>query len=325
MLSKIKKILLQPARLKSENGAVAIIVSIAIATLIGVIAYVIDTGWLYENRRDLQSVADASALAGVQELPENPGLATQKAIEYANQNNLSINASDVTISNTFVNNDTITVRAVREDMPMFFAGIFGQNTADVGAVATATIGSPSKVTGIIPWGFVSNDYTPGVEYTLKYGSPPEPGPGNFGALAVDGSGATVYRNSIINGATTPLSAGMWLDPETGNMTGPTRHGTNDRISNQQNYIMDSFEALTEQVGSVYKLTRDDSQFIVVPWVTSFGNGNQPVQILGFLQFVITYSQGSVVKATFIDKAILQNNYEMGGVDSSGLRVIRLVK
>jgi hypothetical protein len=312
-------------KLTCERGQIAVIASFVLIAAIGMMAFVIDEGSVYQTRRNLQTIADSAALAGVQELPENPDLAVQTAINYAALNNFTISSSDITISGTYVNNDTITVRAVNPDAKLYFAGIFGQNSAQVGANAKAVIGSPSKVTGVLPWGFEENNYTPGVEYTLKFGSPPDPGPGNFGALAIDGGGASIYKSTIINGATTPLSAGMWLDAQTGNVAGPTSAGISDRIYYQPNNIFDTFSQLTQNVGSVYKLIKMDSQFIIVPWITSFGNGSEPVQILGFLQFIITYINGSVVKATFIDKAILDTDQDIIGVDSSGLRVIRLLQ
>ena len=319
---KIMKIIRN--KLLGDKGAIAVIFALILAVIIGIASFAIDAGSLYETRRSAQTVADAAALAGVQELPENPGLAIQKAIDYAALNNLTLTSSDVTISNTYANNDTINVTAINPDAPLYLAGIFGRDSATVNASASAVIGSPSQVTGVIPWGFEENNYTPGVEYTLKYGSPPAPGPGNFGAIAVDGQGANIYRNTIMNGATTPLSKGMWVDPSTGNMNGPTTQGTDDRIYNQVNQIFDTFSDLTEHIDTVYKLIKGDSQFIIVPWVTSFGNGNQPVKILGFLQFIITYKNGSVVKAKFINKAILETDQDIIGVDSSGLRVIRLI-
>ena len=312
-------------RFIKESGQVAIVVGFLIAAIVGILAYVIDEGSLYEARSYHQSVADSAALAGVQELPENPPEAIQAAIDYAAMHNVNLSPEDIEITSTFVENDTITVTSVNPNKQLFFTGVFDMNSTPVGAKATAVIGSPSEVTGIVPWGFNSNNYTAGVEYTLKYGSPPAPGPGNFGALSIDGSGASVYKDTIIHGSTTPLSVGMWIDPETGNMTGPTKQGTEDRIYEQENYTLDTFATLTQQIGSVYKLIKSDSQFIIVPWVSDFGNGNQPVQILGFLQFVITYKQGSVVKATFINKAILKTDQEITGIDSSGLRVIRLIK
>ena len=311
-------------KLLGDKGAIAIIFALMLAVIIGIASFAIDAGSLYETRRSVQTVADAAALAGVQELPENPNLAIQKAIEYAALNNLTITSSDVTISQTYVNNDTINVTAINPDAPLYLAGIFGRDSATVNANASAVIGSPSLVNGVVPWGFEENNYTPGEEYVLKCGSPPAPGPGNFGALAIDGQGANIYRSTIMNGATTPLSKEMWVDPSPGNMTGPTNQGTDNRIYNQVNQIFDTFGQLTENVDTVYKLIKGDSQFIIVPWVTSFGNGNEPVKILGFLQFIITYKSGSVVKAKFINKAILETDQDIIGVDSSGLRVIRLI-
>ena len=311
-------------KLIGNRGAIAIIFALMLVVIIGIASFAIDEGALYQTRRSVQTVADAAAFAGVQELPENPNLAIQKAIEYAALNNLTITSSDVTISNTYANNDTINVTAINPDAPLYLAGVFGRDSATVNANASAVIGSPSLVNGVVPWGFEENNYTPGEEYVLKCGSPPAPGPGNFGALAIDGSGATIYRSTIMNGATTPLSKEMWVDPATGNMTGPTAQGTDDRIYNQENQIFDTFGQLTENVDTVYKLIKGDSQFIIVPWVTSFGNGNEPVKILGFLQFIITYKSGSVVKAKFINKAILETDQDIIGVDSSGLRVIRLI-
>ena len=311
--------------LTCERGQIAVIAAFVLIAVMGMMVFVIDVGSVYETRRNLQTVADSAALAGVQELPENPALAVQKAVNYAALNNFTISSSDVIISKTYVNNDTITVTAVNPNTKLYFAGIFGQNSVKVGANAKAIIGSPKKVNGVVPWGFEGNNYTPGVEYVLKYGSPPAPGPGNFGALAIDGGGATIYKSTIINGATTPLNVGMWIGPSTGNMAGPTSTGVSDRIYNQQNNIFDTFGQLAEKVESVYKLKKGDSQFIIVPWVTPFGNGNTPVQIRGFLQFVITYVNGSVVKAIFINKAILETNQGINPIDSSGLRVIRLIQ
>ncbi|MCL4378160.1 MAG: pilus assembly protein TadG-related protein [Actinobacteria bacterium] len=330
MFSKVsKEIKNKILKRTGEKGQVAVITAILMIAFVGIMSFSIDTGSVYEVRRQLQTVADSAALAGIQDLPENPSIARQKAIDYAALNGVTLVSSDVTISNTYANNDTITVSAKNPNAKLYFAGIFGYNTASVGANAKAIIGSPSKVKGIVPWGFEQNNYTPGVEYTLKYGSPPAPGPGNFGGLDVDGSGASVYKDTIINGANTPLSVGMWLGPETGNMAGPTKQGTSDRIYSQPNNQLDTLSTLTQHIISdgvnVYKLLGQDSQFIIVPWVTSFGNGSSPVQILGFLQFIITYCQGSVVKAVFINKAILESDQGINAIDSSGLRVIRLLQ
>ena len=312
-------------KLTRERGQVAIIACFVLIVAVGMMAFVIDEGSLYQTRRNLQTIADSAALAGVQDLPENPALAVQTAVNYADLNNFTISSSDVIISKTYVDNDTITITAVNPNTKLYFAGIFGQDSAIVGANSKAIIGSPQKVTGVVPWGFTDNTYTPGVEYTLKFGSPPDLASGSFGGLAIDGSGATTYRTTIATGSATPLSVGMWVDAKTGNMAGPTVQGTDDRIYNQLNSQFDTFSQLTEHEGSVYKLIQPDSQFIIVPWVSAFSGGSQPVQILGFLQFIITYSNGSIVKGTFINKAILETDQGINPIDSSGLRVIRLIQ
>ena len=309
-------------KLKDDKGAIAIIFALLLVVIIAIAAFVIDEGSLYQTRRSIQTVADSAALAGVQELPENPDVAIQKAIEYAALNNLAITSSDVTISGTYVNNDTINITAINPNVQLYLAGIFGQNSATVGANASAVIGSPSEITGVLPWALLEDSYTPGVECNLKYGSP-DLGPGNFGAVAIDGRGASIYRNCIINGCSTPLSIGSWIETEPGNMTGPTSQGTHDRIYDQPNNQFDTFSELTEHVGSVYKLIDSDSQYIIIPIVSSFPNGRKDIQIVGFAQFVITYFQGSVVKGTFINYAILDNNSPIGAINNTGLRVIRL--
>ena len=58
MLLKGKNRFSLHTKLKEEKGAVAIIVAMLLVGLIGMLAYVIDTGSIYQERGDLQSVAD---------------------------------------------------------------------------------------------------------------------------------------------------------------------------------------------------------------------------------------------------------------------------
>jgi Flp pilus assembly protein TadG len=317
-IKKIKK------HFSEQCGQVAIIVGLSLVALVGILAYVIDTGSLYQQRRDLQSIADSSALAGVQELPENPGTAVQKAIDYAGKNNFTLSSSDVVISSTYVSNDTITVKAKKIGTPLFFAGIFGQNTADVGASATAVVGSPAQISGAVPWAVLDDTYVPGVEYNLKYGDP-SLGPGNFGAVSIDGRGASTYRYCIEHGSSTPLHIGSVIETETGNMTGPTAQGTTARVYDYENYTFDTFAQLTTNVNGVYKLARNDSQYIIIPIVDHFPNGRKDITITGFLKFIITYLNGSTVKGTLISTALVETDSDIGGVDSTGFRTVRLTK
>lgn len=83
------------AKFKSrQQGAVAIIVSICLVVLIGMLGLVLDLGHLYVAKSELQNVADAAALSGAKELDgtsEGVISAYEKAREVALLNNYDFN------------------------------------------------------------------------------------------------------------------------------------------------------------------------------------------------------------------------------------------
>lgn len=87
--------------IRSQTGQVAVIVAIVIGLLILMIGLVVDLGYLYTRKTELQNAADASALAGAKELN---GTATgvvaakNKAIELAAANGVDFGGNAVTIS-----------------------------------------------------------------------------------------------------------------------------------------------------------------------------------------------------------------------------------
>jgi len=320
-LSRISKKMTR--RLAIQTGQVAIIVGLALTALIGILAYVIDEGSIYEERRSLQSVADSASLAAVQELPEDPSGAVQKAIEYASLHGVSLAAGDVVIGSTFTSNDTATVTAVNPDREMFFAGIFGINSVAVGADATAVVGSPEELNNIVPFGVLEDDWVPGEEYELKWGPPGETG--NFGALGLGGSGANNYRNNIKYGYGEPLVVGDVVETEPGNMKGPTLQGTENRIFELPDHKFNSFDELTDYKNGKYVLKDStDSQFVMCPLINEVPNGRKDVTILAFVPFIITKVTGSKVYGTFIDQALIVTKGGIAAVDEHGIRIIRLM-
>jgi len=308
-------------KLKDQCGQVAILVGIAMVAIAGVLAYVIDTGSVYEARRTYQTVADSAALAGAQELPNAAG-ARQAAQDYAEMHGVTPENLSINITATFASNDTIRVIVAEMDRPNSFAGIFGANTTDVGANSTAMVGSPQQYNNIVPFGVLEDDWSPGHEYTLKW---PHGNTGNFGALALGGNGANNYRKNIREGYHGNLEVGDKVDTEPGNMRGPTLQGTNDRIDNYPDYTFNSFSALTIYEGGKYKLIESsDSQFVMCPLINEVPNGRKEVTILAFVPFIITSVSGSEVKGTFIDEALIITEGSISALDSHGIRVIRLI-
>jgi Flp pilus assembly protein TadG len=104
--------------------------------LLGMAGLVIDVGSWYRSQRDLQADADAAALAGAQDLPSNTSTASTQAKSYALKNGFTLPTSGITISQTAVPDDSITVK-VDKNAPTFFAKVFGVATVPVRAEATA--------------------------------------------------------------------------------------------------------------------------------------------------------------------------------------------
>lgn len=103
---------------KEEDGAVVVIVALALVVLLGCMAMVVDAGVLYVNKAHLQNVADAAALAGAQELPDK-GNAKEEAYEYGVLNGIVIDKNDI----TFDGEDKIKVEC-KTNVPYFFARIW---------------------------------------------------------------------------------------------------------------------------------------------------------------------------------------------------------
>ncbi len=311
-------------KLKNQTGAVAVLVMVLMTGIIGIMAYAIDTGSLYQTRSHLQTVADSAALAGAQELPHSPILAKQAAIEYAAMHDFLLDGDNILIESTYSSNDTISVLALEEDKKLFFAGIFGKETSDVGARSKAVIGSPGSYYGVAPWGVPLQDFIPGSTITLKTG--PSGETGNFQALALNGTGSSVYKNNIINGAPAYLKLGDMVLTEPGNMSGPTYEGVNARIYNKYDNFFNSFSELAEFDNALggYRLARSDSQFVICPLI-DIPLGREKVEILGFAPFIITGYNSSEVTGTFLSRVLIVSTAEIGAIDNTGIVTVRLLE
>jgi Putative Flp pilus-assembly TadE/G-like len=125
-------------RLRSERGQAAVLTVIFLAALLGAVAMVLDVGSWFREQRATQSAADASALAAAQALPEDTGLSSALASQYLAGNGGG--SGEFTFSSKTYANDTVTVKVERE-APGFFAKLFGIDSVDVHAKASARSGS----------------------------------------------------------------------------------------------------------------------------------------------------------------------------------------
>jgi Flp pilus assembly protein TadG len=288
--------------LGSEDGQALILFLLAMTVLIGFVAMTLDVGQYMYARTHMQNAADAAALAGAAELPASPGNAVTQAKAFALQNGLhDSDIQSITVSTTRSANDTITVKL---SSPFYwnFAQVLGLLHTTVVAQAAAAVGSPASDNGLAPWSVQDSAINwSGGPTVLKYDAN-NPQNGNFGALAIDGSGASTYTTTIETGSIGSLCAqgqpgcsNPTATTKPGNMVGPTKTGVDFLISNT-NSACDTFaKAFHLLPDGTYSLTArcnrwagvtDSKRVVLVPVISSFCNGSCSVTILYFAMFFL---------------------------------------
>ncbi|WP_425059624.1 hypothetical protein SCACP_02160 [Sporomusa carbonis] len=261
-------------KLTEERGSIATLSIFALTALMGFSALVIDVGVLYLNRVELVNLSDAAVLAGVRDLPGDIIAAQASAEAYARDNGKPNDRIKIDI----IDNRYIIIDAVRS-VDLFFARVFGYNTVDVRAQAAAAIKPVSGIAKIVPWGIEWKSFQYGVSYRLKEGGGSGYS-GNYGALALGGTGAKVYEKNIMDGYNGIIRTGDWITTEPGNMSGKTQNGVAYRIAQDPN--------------ATFSTVKEGSpRIVVVPVVESLEvHGRSDVKVVGFAGFFLEGCGGS---------------------------------
>jgi len=161
------------AVLRGQTGATTVLVAVVLPILIGIVALAVDIGYLMVTRNELQNVADAAALAGGRQLGViYQGMTSDEQESYVcnpatiipivqevglnnsagGQDAIAINTADIEIgtwqtgvfSATLDQPNAVRVTARRDTsangpIVTFFAKIFGIDTMEVSARATAAL------------------------------------------------------------------------------------------------------------------------------------------------------------------------------------------
>jgi Putative Flp pilus-assembly TadE/G-like len=163
-----------------QRGAALVLIAAAMIFVLGMAGLAIDLGSLYVGRSQAQRAADAAALAGATAFADSgctstgtcsaaQSYATDRAVAVGNQNlvadvnpNIQPGSPDINFDFSNPQNPRITVTVFRDTahkdpMPTFFMKIFGVQTANISAQATAEAFNPSGQNGSIgakcvkPW------------------------------------------------------------------------------------------------------------------------------------------------------------------------------
>lgn len=128
-----------------SKGQVLPLIVLLMFVIIGMIALILDGGAILSFRRTAQAAADAGALAGAQRICRGYSDWKPVAESYAINNGASSAVATL-------NGNEVTVVAV-DASPSFFARIFGQDTLQASADATAGCFYPSVAKRVLPIAF----------------------------------------------------------------------------------------------------------------------------------------------------------------------------
>jgi Flp pilus assembly protein TadG len=310
------------SRLKSERGQALVLFAGALVMCMGMAAFVLDAGNWFRDKRRLQGTVDAAALAGAQQLPDDPGAASAQASSYANKNGGDVAGADIVITSQYQANDTIAVTGKRDDDGIF-TKVIGISGAHITANAKARVGPPAQALHVAPMVVYcghqliqncNNDHTPqfGVQTTMNYD--PMGAPGAFGMLNLDGENGTI-------GSSTEAD---WINEGFDKYLGLGKYKSDPGAKFSSTNIQDALDARMHTVllFPVFKTLDDQGQ-------------NAQYDIIGWIGFYLTgydvQGNGATLHGyftTYIAQGILAHSAPgSGGVPSSffGVKSIQLIE
>jgi len=302
---------------KREEGQAVVLTVFALVAMLGMCALVLDVGSWFRTHRRLQATADAAALAGAQDLPADPSGAQSLALSYANQNGGDVLSADIVVSSTYNANDTISVKAARNESGNF-SKVLGINSASLVATAKARVDSPSQAKFVAPMVVNCNhlliqncngNHIPIFNVPTLLNYDPLGAPGAFGMLNLGGAqnpGSSEEANWILHGFNQYLGLGNYFsDP-----------GAKFSSQNIQS-------ALDARIGTV---------LLFPVYRTLSGTGQNAVyEIIGWIGFHLTsyvVAGNNAVLAgyftEFIAQGILPGGSGSGSPSTFGVKSIQLI-
>jgi Flp pilus assembly protein TadG len=331
-----------------ERGQALVLFVLGLAVLLGFVALTVDVGLILRERRQLQNAADAAALAGGLELPESQILAQSKAQEWAANNDIDLNEGDEIEITVSPDQTSVTVEITRE-ASFIFGRVLGLSTVDVSASATAQVGAPAALSGVLPFGVLKSAINyDGTPTTIKY-SADNPSTGNFGPIRIDGPGSSIHEQSIKYGTenqvcadSQPSCADPTVITQTGNLIGATRDGFRYRLDNTSTNCDQFDEVLAADGNGGYNVKASCNPFggssnslrlVLIPVIDSFPSGSsQPMTIQYFTALFLNDLENCTgitcdVTGTFVKTVVDPTNDAVLGIydEESGVKFVRLVE
>lgn len=129
-----------------EAGQAIVVVALALVVILAILGLAVDMGYLRYTKRQLQTAADAAAMAGAAELPFGDVTSAAKTDSASNGFTDGTNGATVTVNNPplsgqHVGDSLYVETVVAKSTSTFFAKAFGVTTVSLQARAVAHLGS----------------------------------------------------------------------------------------------------------------------------------------------------------------------------------------
>jgi hypothetical protein len=278
-----------------------------LVVLMGMCALVLDMGHWWFLKREAQNDADAIALAAAAALPKNEAAANAAAANYHSKNAPSMSYT-LQFFDAGAQGKAVTAH-VTTSAATTFARLFGIDSVDVGATATARVGSYTAwAPRMLPWAIDEPHLAFDTPLKVKVRPGGQVAPGEFGAvdLIIDdpkkgcqmASGANDYRDLITeNRPSCAIQIGEQIEQEPGNMA-MTGKAVTDRGAIQN---FDPASILVDLGDGRYSLKDFDHPNVgVLPIIDTWVNGNSdPITVVNFAWFIITSWNKDEVSGVFV--------------------------
>jgi hypothetical protein len=284
MIRLLKKLI------KEEQGNTIILVALSLMGLMGMAGLAIDGGMIYMTKTELQKVANAAVLSGAQELTGQ-----EDDVDKIVNDILTAHKESTTLQNLQITMGEKVSVDLMKPVKLSFARLFGFEEADVKVHSGASLGIMGRAAGAAPLGIddsISLEYYK--TYQLKVDSSGVQS-GNFGVLALGGSGARTYEENLRYGYQNELKTGDVIYTETGNIAGKTRTVVQDLVNGCSYFPGED-------------IPRNCSRIILIPVYKPYDadqNQVKSVQITGFAYFFITQPMSpndTAITGMFIKRA-----------------------
>ncbi len=161
----------RPLRLPDRRGATLILFTLMLVCMIAMVAFAVDIGYVNLTRTELQTAADASALAASSVLNQDADIIRSTAQNYASKHksagaSVSLSTSDVELgvwdstTKAFTpitaGGNAVRITARRTSAPLFFARVLGRSSFDTTASAIG-MANPRDIVFVVDLSGSMND------------------------------------------------------------------------------------------------------------------------------------------------------------------------